>query len=247
MIDDKVLDANRRALDNVQGWVGDQIHHIVDFAGKLHKEHSISGAIAEVGIHHGALFFILSSIATGNDKCLAMDIFDDQHLNVDKSGKGSLATFEGHLANVFPEKRNSVDIWKVDSMSLSPTDLRERLSGQKVRLFSVDGGHTVAHVINDLNLAQDNLTPFGIVALDDFFGYHWPSVTEGYFRYMEFHNRRLAPFLIFQNKLFLTTFSEHDIVLKKYREYIDILFGEELHHKWKYSMLSGFKVIAKDK
>ena len=114
-----------------------------------------------------------------------------------------------------------------------------------VHVFSVDGGHTINHVVNDLNIAQDVLVSRGCVMLDDFFGRVWPTVTEGFFKFMEGHNRRLAPYLIFQNKLFLTTFSEHESVLSQLRNYLDERIGDEIHTEhWRYSSLCGFKVLC---
>lgn len=239
-----ILAATRVAFDSIQGWVGDRIFQIVDFIKLYHEQHDIHGDIAEIGVHHGKLFVILAAVARPDEMCIAVDIFEDQQLNVDSSGKGSRTVFEGHMRTHFPDMLDRVKIVACDSMSITPSTAAAKLSERGVRLFSVDGGHTVAHVVNDLSIAQEVLVSSGIVLLDDFFGPMWPSVSEGFFKYMSIANRRLAPFLIFQNKLFLTTFSEHEQVLHGLREYLDSNVGAEIHERWRYSQMCGFQVLC---
>jgi hypothetical protein len=66
------------------------------------------------------------------------------------------------------------------------------LFGEKgIKFFSIDAGHTIQHTFNDLHLAQEVLVPGGIVALDDYMSVHWAEVTEGFYRFMNYGNRRL--------------------------------------------------------
>ena len=70
------------------------------------------------------------------------------------------------------------------------------------RLFSIDGGHTTAHVGNDLDLVEPALHPQGVVAIDDFYNPAWPGVNEGVHRYW-FSGGRLRPFAYGAGKLFV--------------------------------------------
>jgi hypothetical protein len=239
-----ILAATQVAFDSIQGWVGDRIFQIVDFIKLYHDERDIRGDIAEIGVHHGKLFVILAAVARPDEMCIAVDLFENQQLNVDSSGNGSRSVFEGHIRTHFPEMLDRVKIVSCDSMSITPNTAWTKLSERGIRLFSIDGGHTTAHVVNDLSIAQEILVGSGIVLLDDFLGPMWPSVSEGFFHYMSTANRRLAPFLIFQNKLFLTTFSEHDQVLRGLRDYLDGAVGAEIHDRWRYSQLCGFSVLC---
>lgn len=237
-------DAAHIAFDNIEGWVGDRVHQIVDFVRRDHEAHDVDGDIAEIGVHHGKLFYIIAAAARANDAILAIDLFGQQSLNVDHSGNGDRAVFERHADDFFPGLKHQIKILEGDSMSLRTSDLRALMAHDRIRLFSVDGGHTPEHVVNDMSIAQELIAPRGVVMLDDFFGYMWPSVTEGFFRYMATANRRLAPFLIFQNKLFLTTYSEHESVLTSLRAYLDEVVGDEIHTNWGYSKLCGFSVLS---
>jgi Methyltransferase domain len=239
-----VLAANRVAFDSIEGWVGDRIFHIVDFIKLYHEQQNIHGDIAEIGVHHGKLFVILAAVARSDEMCIAVDLFENQRLNVDSSGNGSKNVFESHIRTHFPELLDRVRIVACDSMSITPSTASAKLSERGIRLFSIDGGHTIAHVVNDLSIAQEVLVSSGVVLLDDFLGPMWPSVSEGFFNYMSIANRRLAPILIFQNKLFLTTFSEHDQALRALRDYLDRTVGAEIHNRWRYSLLCGFSVLC---
>ncbi len=237
-------EANNVVFKNVEGWVGDRIWTICQFLKLDQDAHRVSGGVAEIGVHHGKLFFLISHIGAETCSLLAIDLFEDQEKNVDGSGEGSRATFESHLQTHFPYLKPRVKTVSADSMSLTSGDVAKMFQ-EKIRVFSVDGGHTIAHVVNDLCIAQEVLESRGSVLLDDFFGPVWPTVTEGFFRFMDSHNKRLAPYLIFQNKLFLTTFSERDSVLQALHVYMENLVGEELHSgRWRYSMLCGFKVLC---
>jgi hypothetical protein len=96
-----------------------------------------------------------------------------------------------------------------------------------------------------LHLVQEVLVPGGIVALDDYMSVHWPGVTEGFYRFMQSQNRRLKPFLYFQNKLFLTTVSEQAACLQQFRSAIEARFSEEVHQvRWKAVEIAGSDCVS---
>lgn len=229
---------------NVDGWVGNRIADMVRFCDSFHEQAEIRGDIAEIGIHHGKLFFILAAAARSDERCIAVDVFNNQSLNVDQSGNGDLGQFSAYIDTLFPKIRPQLNIIQGDSMSIPPSAAGKILGSERVRLFSIDGGHTRHHVRNDMCIAQQVLVSGGVVLLDDFLGPLWPGVTEGFFEYMKSLNRRLAPFMIFENKLFLTTFSEHATVLAAVHEFIEREHGDEIHHRWRYGELCGFKVLG---
>jgi SAM-dependent methyltransferase len=244
MTEFSIVEANHLAFRHVDGWVGDRVWSICEFLRDDQRDHGVSGAIAEIGVHHGKLFFIIAHIARPGERLVAIDLFEDQAKNIDSSGRGSIDAFRANIDRHFPHLRERVTVVAADSLSLTPTRLGA-LFPEGVRVLSVDGGHTVAHVVNDLSVAQDVLAPRGCVLLDDFMGPHWPSVSEGFFRFMDRGNRRLAPFLVFQNKLFLTTITEQAQVLEALRAFLDRAVGDEIHSgRWRYSTLCGWSVLC---
>lgn len=229
---------------NIEGWVCNRIPDMVRFFDQLHEAQNIHGDIVEIGIHHGKLFFIMSSAARDNEKCIAVDLFEEQSLNIDKSGNGSYSHFSHYIETLFPHLKSKISAIHRDGISISLNQASNILSTDRVRLFSIDGGHTKHHVVNDMSLAQELVVSGGIILLDDFIGPHWLGVTEGFFQFMEKHNRRLAPFMFFENKLFITTFSEHSALLSATRAFIESQYGDEIHHRWRTIEICGFNALG---
>lgn len=162
---------------------------------------NVTGSVAEIGVHHGRLFIGLSLLQAADQCSVAIDLFGDQELNIDKSGKGDLAAFQRNLRRW--ASPSSVAIHQGDSTKLKPAQVL-RLANAHVRLFSVDGGHTESIVLSDMKLAEATLTPGGIVIADDVFNAEWPDVATGTLRYLH-EGGELIPFVIGFNKVLFAT------------------------------------------
>ena len=172
-------------------------------------------------------------------------MFDEQSLNVDCSGRGSLSVFLSHVETLMASERYSFRVVQRDTMSFSTAEVVDLFGKNGVKFFSVDAGHTIQNACNDLALVQEVLAPGGIVALDDYMSVHWPGVTEGFYRFMSSQNRRLKPFLYFQNKLFLTTASEHSRCLQQFRRAIEAICGDEVRTgRWKGVEIAGSNCLS---
>lgn len=229
----------------VQGWVSERTPELIDCIDKAHASLRISGDIAEIGVHHGLFLLLLAAVRRDGELIRAYDIFERQDLNVDHSGEGSIEAVQNAIRIFYPSMVDAFDLRALDSMSVRSSNVNGYFPNL-VRLLSIDGGHTQLHVINDLNIAQEVLVGGGVAILDDFLGPHWPSVTEGFFRFMATANQRLAPFLYFENKLYLTTFSEHALLSAAVKEHLDARFGPEMvSGGWKYVELAGHRVISR--
>ena len=229
----------------VEGWLGDRMWQVINVFGTILDANGVRGNVVEFGVHHGLFLFLLSTIRNGDEQCFAVDVFEDQILNIDCSGRGSLATFLAHIETFMASERQFFKIVQRDTMSFSIAEVTDLFGRNGVKFFSVDAGHTVQHTCNDLSLAQEVLAPGGIVALDDYMSTHWPGVTEGFYRYMNYRNRRLNPLLCFQNKLFLTTVSEHGLRLQQFRTAIEAICGEEVRRgRWKEVEIAGSNSLS---
>ncbi len=134
----------------------------------------ISGAVVEVGVHHGKSFISLA-LANNGKNAYAIDIFGKQDLNFDQSGRGDYDVFLGNLkahgidgAQVVIDSRLSTEV--------VPDDILNAVG--QVRFFHVDGGHTFEACLNDLKLADKVLAQDGVIAVDDVFNPHWPEVAQ---------------------------------------------------------------------
>jgi hypothetical protein len=70
---------------------------IVNVIGTILDANGVGGNIAEFGVHHGLFLFLLNTLRNDGEACFAIDVFDEQGLNVDYSGRGSLAVFLSHV------------------------------------------------------------------------------------------------------------------------------------------------------
>jgi hypothetical protein len=243
--DQRLKHFNAEIYGQVEGWLGDRMASVISILGSILDRTNVSGHIAEFGVHHGLFLFLLAAIRDHEEKCFAIDVFDHQSLNIDNSGQGSLSKFLGHIQDLLPQERNFFTIVQRDTLSFSMKEIMELFEGRGVKLFSIDAGHTNQHTCNDLELMQEVLVPGGIAALDDYMSVHWPGVTEGFYDFMRSRNRRLRPFLYFQNKLFLTTLSEHALYLEQFRAEITALCGDEVQQgRWKDVEISGARCLS---
>lgn len=225
---------------HVEGWLGDRMWQVVNLIGTILDTNNVHGNVAEFGVHHGLFLFLLNILRNDDEECFAIDVFDDQHLNVDNSGRGSLAVFRSHIETLIGAEQRFFRIVQRDTMSFSTAEAAALFGKKGVKFFSIDAGHTIQHAYNDLCLVQEVLVPGGVVALDDYMSVHWPGVTEGFYRFMYSGNRRLKPFLYFQNKLFLTTAPQHASCLRQFRTAIEALCGDEVRGgRWKEVEIAG--------
>jgi hypothetical protein len=238
---------NSEIYGRVEGWLGERMFQIVDALGSILDNNNVQGHIAEFGVHHGLFLFLLNTLRNESEECFAIDVFGNQHLNVDHSGRGSLDAFLAHVETLIPSQRCFFRVVQRDTTSFSVVEIIELFGNRGVKFFSVDAGHTIQHAFNDLQLVQEVLSPGGIVALDDYMSVHWPGVTEGFYHFMHSGNRRLRPFLYFQNKLFLTTISEHQSWLQQFRIAIEAICGDEIRtDRWKTVEIAGAQCLSFD-
>ncbi len=206
----------------VEGWVEPDMWRAIEVCGDILDEAGVHGPIAEFGVHHGLFLFLIDALRDDDEAVThAIGIWDDPTLKSvtpgpgwDRMQEGSWAQFKRNVRDFCPR-----EIWvrTEDTFNLFAQDLRSAF-GAGLKFLSIDAGHTPANVINDLALAEEVLAPGGIIALDDYLNPYWEGVTDGFYRYMMHHNRRLRSFMFFRNKLFLTTISEHRDYVKSFHQ-----------------------------
>lgn len=196
-------------FNKVEGWVEDELFTVVDSLNNLNINKQ--GGVCEIGIHHGKLYILLNQIVDSNYQSYAIDIFDDQELNVDKSGEGSLEIFQQNLQKYDAHSGRNTVIIKGDSTD-SGLGLPNIIKSGTMRFISVDGGHTPTHVINDLKLANDLVNNQGIVIVDDVMNHWWPGVIEGVMHFLQLKTP-LVPVMMGHNKLYMCKMGYHNFYL----------------------------------
>jgi len=170
------------------------------------------GAAVEIGVHHGRYSAAMNYFPK-NTKLYAFDIWNEplQNTGPTQCGTNEMLTFQTEMnrkarfperivatqINSFMNKRKIVDIIK-----------------EPVRIFHVDGGHDVRHVLNDLSIADEVMAEDGVVIIDDFFNMSFPGITEAVYLYLQ-KRGPMIPFLQIGWKLFLCSQYKH----LQYRDY----------------------------
>ena len=136
----------------------------------------IRGAVGEIGVHHGRFLILLHLLLQEGERSFAIDLFDRQEENIDRSGKGDMQRFRENLKACTDDPERCVIIAE-NSLRIQPERIISEVG--KVRLLSVDGGHYEEAVASDLRLAQACLVGGGVAIVDDFFNHDWPGVAAG--------------------------------------------------------------------
>lgn len=229
-MNDHIQQYKQNGFWQVHGWVDEPL---LEFFSHLDTtEINNTGGAAEIGVHHGRFFFLLNSLIEPQYKSYAIDVFEDQHLNIDHSGSGSLKAF---VQNMQYDRHGGQNVEIIKGDSTDPSfRLVEKMGIGTIKYFSIDGGHNPQHVMNDLKIAEQTISHEGVVIIDDILHACWMGVLEGTLEYLRTYPT-LVPFSIGCNKLFLCKMSYRSFYLnhvKKYewhnRQYGRKFFGHEI-------------------
>jgi hypothetical protein len=182
----------------VKGWVSPGAIHAIVGLSQEQRKANVAGGVAEIGVHHGRLFILLYLLGATAEPAVAIDLFSQQELNIDHSGEGDLACFKKNLNRHADSSR--LVLYEGDSTKLDPQQLID-LAGGRLRLISIDGGHTPEITSHDLYVGEGALADGGVIILDDCFNETWPGVVEGVQQHFE-SPRSIVPFGIGANKTF---------------------------------------------
>lgn len=216
-------EARKRYLDRghrkVEGWLDPFSATVIADLLDHQLAAGIRGGVAEIGIHHGKLFMLPYLSLRRDEQGLAIDLFEQQELNVDRSGRGDRERFLDNVRRHAGSDAN-LKIIAGSSLEVRPEQIRGLVGD--CRFFSVDGGHTEECTLSDLRLADASIGPDGVVVIDDYFNPSWPEVSVGVARYMTAGDPGLVPFLMTPNKIF---FCRAPFAAA----YRDVIYGRERH------------------
>jgi tetratricopeptide (TPR) repeat protein len=200
----------QNGFDQVHGWVKRTLPAFLESIKDI--PWNGEGGVCEIGTFQGRFFLQLRSLLPAAVNSYGIDVFEDQHLNIDTSGNSS-ATQEVlvHNVNTYdPFGGEMVYIIKGDSTTgKTQAEIYNQIPFGTIKYFSIDGGHTMAHVVNDMRIAERLLTDGGIVIMDDILHPHWMGVISGVTEYLRSHPT-IVPFAVGYNKLFLCKMSYYD-------------------------------------
>jgi hypothetical protein len=208
----------------------------------------VRGDAMETGVHHGRSFIAISLGLGEGEKAIAIDIFEQQHLNIGHSGNGNLEIFEQNLRRY--GEYSKTKIISASSLDVTADEIKGISSG--LRFVSIDGGHWYDAVMNDLTLAASCAGSECIIALDDFSNPDFPDVSAAYFAWIG-SNRDFIPLCISQGKLYIyrgsradsyySSLSDNKYLKFNYKKNVTFLGNEIPVYTGNYGGIRGF--IAK--
>jgi hypothetical protein len=190
----------RRSIYSINGYLKSLDARLIVALAAWQTAHKIAGGLAEIGVHHGKLFFLLALSRQSGEKSLAIDLFEDDAMNASTRFAGRSRAFSTHAARLKVALESS-EVQKADSLTLASDDVLSRVG--KVRIFSIDGGHLYHHVAHDLALAFSTLARGGVIIVDDFCNSEWPEVTSATYDFVRAQGGEIAPAILTRNKLYL--------------------------------------------
>lgn len=208
-------------LDAVTGWFETDSAEVVRALLRHQLTSGARGDVAEIGVHHGKSFLLLANGVRDDERAVALDVFEDQSRNVDASGHGDRDVLERNIGLWAADR--TVEIVQASSTDVAVADAAGTFG--RVRLFSIDGGHTSEITLHDLRLAEATLTPEGVVVLDDVLNPHWLGVLTGLGTYLA-GEHRLQPFAFSANKLYLAAPETAELYAAHLREAMSELLGK---------------------
>jgi hypothetical protein len=201
-------------FSSIPGWCGPHLWQILQPVHEFQQSIGCNLPVAEIGVHCGKFFIGLVKTKQAPKGNFAIDVFDLQQFNLDKSGKGSIERLEKYM-EACEVPRESIEILRSDSLSLSEETLRniEQTSGT-FSLFSIDGCHTAEHTIHDTRVAMRLTASEGVIMVDDYQNASWPGVQEGVAKLFFTDTPKFLPLLYTTKKLFLAHISYHATYLE---------------------------------
>lgn len=182
----------------VAGWLNPFSGLVLASLSSFQRRQGFAGSVGEIGVHHGKLFTLLHLGRDAGSSSFAVDAFDRQDLNVDRSGCGDEAKFRRNVSRW--SDVGAVEVFRGSSQMLRPRALLERVA--RPRLISIDGGHTSGQTAADLKLAEAVGSAEMIVVLDDVFHAYWPGVLSGLAEYIS-GGGALRPFAVTPGKVLM--------------------------------------------
>ncbi len=184
----------------VEGWFSEIDARVFELLLGYQTSNEIHGSVAEIGLHHGKSFILLCTSLQKNEKAYGIDVFDSQDLNLDSSGFGNKNLLIKNLIKYKCEMPNIV-LDSRESQKVQSTDVTNAVN--RVRFFSIDGGHWYSTVLCDLDLAKECLATGGIIALDDYLRPDWPEVARAFHKWYESNSDFFSIVAIGFNKVYL--------------------------------------------
>lgn len=131
------------------------------------SELGITGPVVEIGTFEGRFLIALAKALRPAEAALGIDHFE-------WPDAGVMERFAANCAEQGVAR--AVRAWRANTREVKPAQLLGRLGGREPRLVHIDGEHTRAALMNDLELATAIMHPAGLLVLDDMLHPGYPTL-----------------------------------------------------------------------
>lgn len=183
-------------FQGIEGWFQYDAALMFMAYNQLLASCGVAANVLEIGVHHGRSTIALAALRQPNATLYVIDLFEKlQAQNISRSGGGDQAIFERNVRKFFGDTAFIVPL------ICASTSVDRSLLNGKFSFCHVDGGHSRAETLHDLELSTSLLVPGGLVALDDYFNPEFPGVCEGAIEFWARHPKVLRPVALAFNKV----------------------------------------------
>ena len=151
---------NKDGSKKISGYWKDSLFDIYQMINLAQE--NIIGNLGEIGVYCGRSFAPLANLKREGEIVVGIDVFKNTfYRNINNSYKSIT-----NLTKQIFGKDKSIKIISICSKTL----IKENTLNQfkPFRLFSIDGDHSVLGTLRDLIIANDVISPEGIIFLDDY-------------------------------------------------------------------------------
>lgn len=186
-------------IPRIRGWFSSHDALVFHWFLSNPKENCTASGMLEIGTFEGKSAAFISNYLQPHERFVVCDIFSlkSDELN-DLENTRSYPNFGLDIfrKNMKKFAKITPEIIVSDSARLKKSDL-----GENYRFIHLDGSHLYDHISKDLDLAIQIINPnYGLIAIDDFRAAHTPGVSAAI--WMEIANKRLAPKVITETKMY---------------------------------------------
>lgn len=174
MINKNLFERYNKYLSQINGWLSiDFLDYLYEIE-ESHENNGIKGNILEIGVFLGKTFIPLSFLLKEEERIVGVDCFNNQEVNVSKSGfLCHERRVEHNIKQVYLHKVKELNfkLIKGDSRTLKPEDYLNFTDNKlPYRLIHIDGGHDYDTCTIDLNNSSKILCKYGYLLIDDYYG-----------------------------------------------------------------------------
>lgn len=191
-------------LDAIEGWLSPLAADLTIRVLQQQDAANHDGAIVEIGVHRARYLALLHALAGHRSTVVGIDALlnSDATPLTEPHRTNAMSLMRANVVSISGNADN-LSLIGANTLGLTKLDIRKACGDQPIRYAHIDGGHDCRTVLNDLQIIAPNLSPDGVIALDDALSFMTPGVSEGFARYMLANEGKLAPFAVGGNKLFV--------------------------------------------